>query len=49
LRLSRSQRRAAEQVEVTVSVGRDGSGRNIPCSQKLAMWGEEVEYCLVRR
>jgi hypothetical protein len=46
---SKSQRRATEHVEVTASVGRVGSGRNIPCSQKLATWEEVVEYCPVRR
>jgi hypothetical protein len=46
---SRSQRRAPEHVEVTASLGWVGSGRNIPWSQKLVVWGEVLEYCPVRR
>jgi hypothetical protein len=44
-----SHRRATEQAEVNVSGGLAVSGENIPCSEKLAMWGGELEYCHVRR
>jgi hypothetical protein len=49
LTLSRSERRATEQAEVTVSGGWVESGKNIPWSRKLAMWGGEVKYFHVRR
>jgi hypothetical protein len=49
LTLSRSQRRATEHAEGTVSGGWVEPGKNIPWSQKLAMWVGEVEYRHVRR
>jgi hypothetical protein len=49
LRLSRSQRRATEQVDVIGSEGWVGSGRKTPWIQNRARWEGVVEYWPVRR